>query len=70
MAQRDPPSAASQIWPNLARGTPNEVEQRRTPSLADALFPSLSREAKRREAAQARWDALHTLHSLKKKNKE
>jgi hypothetical protein len=41
MAQREPPSAASQIWPNLARGTPNEVAQRgREPrSVADAMWP-------------------------------
>jgi hypothetical protein len=50
------PSAASQIWPHLAQGTPNEVAQSKRNSLGDALWPQLSREAKQREAAQARWD--------------
>jgi hypothetical protein len=46
-------TAAGQIWPNLAQGTPNEVAHRRTPSMADAIFPSLSREAKAGEAELA-----------------
>ena len=45
-------SAAGQIWPHLAQGTPEPVKQR-TPNIADAMFPSLSREAKREEASQA-----------------
>jgi hypothetical protein len=32
-------NAAGQIWPHLPQGTPDEVEQRRTGSLADALYP-------------------------------
>jgi hypothetical protein len=33
-------TAAGQIWPHLAQGTPDEVQQRRKPnSLADALYP-------------------------------
>jgi hypothetical protein len=47
------PTAAGQIWPHLRQGTPSEVEQRRTSSVAAALFPSLSRSAK---AEHQRWD--------------
>jgi hypothetical protein len=36
-----PKTAAGQIWPNLAQGTPNEVEQRGG-TLGDALWPSLT----------------------------
>jgi hypothetical protein len=40
------------LYPNLPSAIPNEVKQRQ-PSLADALFPSLSRAAKAKEASQA-----------------
>ena len=50
-----PRSAAGQIWPHLPTGTPEPVEQR-TPTVADAMFPNLSREAKAQEANQQRWD--------------
>ena len=48
-------NAAGQIWPHLPQGTPEPSKQRER-SLGDALWPSLSREAKAKEAAQARWD--------------
>jgi len=50
-----PKSAAGQIWPNLAQGTPEPVQQR-TPNTADAMWPNLSRAAKVQEAQQQRWD--------------
>jgi hypothetical protein len=53
-----PPSAAHALYPHLRQGTPNEVEQRRKPNVADALFPSLSREAKARDADQRLWDEI------------
>jgi hypothetical protein len=46
------PNAAGQIWPHLPSGERSEVKQR-TPNIADAMFPSLSREAKAKEASQA-----------------
>jgi hypothetical protein len=49
VAQREP-SAAQALYPHLRQGTPKPVEQRRTGSIADAIFPGLSREAKAREA--------------------
>jgi hypothetical protein len=34
------PSAAQALYPHLARGTPDEVEQRRKPnSVAEAMWP-------------------------------
>jgi hypothetical protein len=39
MAQR---SAASQIYPHLPSAERREVEQRATPNIADALYPSLT----------------------------
>jgi hypothetical protein len=50
-------TAAGQIWPHLQQATPNEVAHRRTPTTSDAIWPTLSREAKQREADQALWDA-------------
>ena len=50
-------SAAQALYPHLRSGTPNEVEHRRAPNVADAMWPSLSRAAKAREADQALWDA-------------
>jgi hypothetical protein len=50
-----PKSVASQIWPHLAHGTPNEVEGRRARNAAEGCWPSLSREQKAKEAAQA-WE--------------
>ena len=57
MAQQRPaPSAAQALYPHLRQGTPSEVQQRRTSnSVADGMWPGLSREAKQREAEQARW---------------
>ena len=50
MAQRN---AARQIWPHLPTGTPEPVQQR-TPTVADAMYPGLSREAKSQEALAKR----------------
>jgi hypothetical protein len=52
-----PKSAAGQIWPNLAQGTPEPVQQR-TPTVSDALWPGLSRAAKAQEADQRLWDQI------------
>jgi hypothetical protein len=54
VAEREPPSAAASLYPHLRQGTPSEVEQRRAPNVGDAMWPSLSREAKAREAEQQR----------------
>jgi hypothetical protein len=51
------PNPARQIWPHLQSGERPKIKQR-TPSLADALFPSLSKEAKAKERDQALWDAI------------
>jgi hypothetical protein len=69
MAQQIPKSAAASIYPHLPSVAPAPV-QRQQPQLADALFPSLSREQKAKEAAQRReakqregdqrlWDAIN-----------
>jgi len=51
-----PRSAAGQIWPHLPTGTPEPVKQRQN-SLGDAMWPSLSREQKAKEALTAKWQA-------------
>jgi hypothetical protein len=56
MAQ--PKSAAQSVYPHLQSGERSEVKQR-TNSLADALYPSLSKEAKQREADQALWARIN-----------
>jgi len=33
-------NAAGQIWPHLAQGTPDEVEQRHKPPTAQSMYPS------------------------------
>jgi len=53
MAQREP-TAAQALFGHLPSAVPEPVKQRQ-PNIADAMFPSLSREAKRKEAAQA-WE--------------
>ena len=53
MAQ--PKTAAQAIYPHLPSGAREPVQQR-TPTVADAMFPNLSREAKAQEANQQRWD--------------
>ena len=58
MAQREP-TAAQSLYPNLPSGARPERQQR-TPNIADAMWPSLSRAAKAREADQALWDAIRT----------
>jgi hypothetical protein len=47
-----PKTAAQSLYPHLPSAARPEVKQR-TPNIADAMFPSLSREAKREEASQA-----------------
>jgi hypothetical protein len=49
-------SAASQVYPHLPSAAREPIKQRER-SLADALYPSLSKEAKQREADQALLDA-------------
>jgi hypothetical protein len=51
------PTAASQIWPHLPHDDGREVKQGRT-SLADSLWPSLSREAKARDRDQQLWNEI------------
>jgi hypothetical protein len=50
-----PKTAASQIWPHLAQGTPDERVGRRAANMADAMWPALSREAKAKDADQRLW---------------
>jgi hypothetical protein len=52
-----PRSAAGQIYPHLPSGERPEVQQR-TPGLADALHPGLSRAGKAREADQRLWATI------------
>jgi hypothetical protein len=56
MAQREP-SAAQALYKHLPSAVPEPSTQRRN-SLGDALWPSLSREAKQRQSDQALWDAI------------
>jgi hypothetical protein len=56
MAQ--PKSVASQIWPHLSQGTHEPIKQRER-SLADAMWPQLSREAKAKEADQRLWTRIN-----------
>jgi hypothetical protein len=51
-------NAAGQIWPHLQSGVRPEVKQRER-SLGDAMWPSLSREAKAKARDQALWDAIN-----------
>jgi hypothetical protein len=56
MAVREP-TAASQIWPHLKTG---ELEKQpvRNQSVADAMWPKLSREVKAQEVDQRTWEAI------------
>jgi hypothetical protein len=58
MNNRPPPSAAQALYGHLKSGVREPIKQR-TNSLADSMFPSLSREQKAKQADQARWDALN-----------
>jgi len=60
MAQ--PKSAAQALYPHLQSGERAERQQR-GPSLADSMFPSLSREAKAREADIAKWQEIQKAHN-------
>jgi hypothetical protein len=51
------PTAASQIWPHLPHDDERVAKQSKR-TVADSLWPGLSREAKQREADQALWDAI------------
>jgi hypothetical protein len=52
-----PRSAAQTIWGNLPSGVRPEVKQSER-SLGDALWPQLSRAAKRADADQRLWDEI------------
>ena len=56
MAQREP-SAARQIYPHLPSAERAERPERKG-SLGDALWPSLSKEAKQRGRDQQLWDEI------------
>ena len=51
-------SAAKSMYPHLASGERAPSTQRER-SLADAMFPSLSKEAKQREAEKALWARIN-----------
>jgi hypothetical protein len=50
-------SAAQSLYPHLPSAERIERPERKG-SVGDAMWPQLSREAKAREAGQARWDAI------------
>jgi hypothetical protein len=50
-------SAAQSFYPHLPSAAREPVKQKER-TLADALFPSLSREQKARDADQALWDRI------------
>jgi hypothetical protein len=52
-----PRSAAQSLYPHLPSGAREPIKQKER-TLADALYPSLSREAKARAADQALWDRI------------
>jgi hypothetical protein len=51
-------SAAQSLYPHLPSGDREPVKQKER-TLADALFPTLSRAGKQREADQTLWDAIN-----------
>jgi len=51
------PTAAGQIWPHLPHDDERVAKQSKR-SVADAMWPQLSREVKAREADQALWQRL------------
>jgi hypothetical protein len=53
-----PRSAAASIYPHLPTAE-RPLSTQRERSLGDAMWPSLSREARQREADQALWQRLH-----------
>jgi hypothetical protein len=52
------PTAAQALYGHLRSAARPEVQQRK-PNVADALFPSLSREAKQRDRDQALWTRIN-----------
>jgi hypothetical protein len=55
-----PRSAAQSLYPHLPSAERPEVQQqRRAPTMADAIFPAWSREAKQRDADQALSSAIN-----------
>ena len=52
------PSAAQALYGHLPSAARPEVDHRRKPNTADALFPAWSREAKAKERDQALWDEI------------
>jgi hypothetical protein len=52
------PSAAQALYGHLPSAVRPEVEGRRKPNTADALFPAWSREAKQRGRDQQLWDEI------------
>jgi len=52
------PTAAQALYGHLSSGERREVEQRRRPNIADAIWPAWSREAKQRGRDQRLWDEI------------
>jgi hypothetical protein len=65
------PTAAQALYPNLAQGTPNEVEQRDKPTTSQAMWPTLATTQPRRlsyeELKQAWVDHLLSLSGLRRR---
>jgi hypothetical protein len=59
-----PPSAAAALYPHLKAGTPDVVQQRQQGTVADAMYPALSREARQQALEKQRAQA-----ELKARNK-
>jgi hypothetical protein len=51
------PNAAGQIWPHLAHDDERVAKQSKG-SVADVMWPQLSREQKQREADRALWERI------------
>jgi hypothetical protein len=52
------PSAAQALYGHLPSAARPEVDHRRKPNTADAIFPAWSREAKARERDQRLWGEI------------
>jgi hypothetical protein len=68
MAQSNEPTAAAAMYPNLPHGTPSEVEQRRTSSIASAMWPRPEpRPLSHHELKEAWRDRMMSLAGLRRR---
>jgi hypothetical protein len=57
MNNRPPPSAAQALYGHLKSGAREPVQRRGEPSIGDAMWPSLSQQARQQQAREARAQA-------------